>query len=57
MFDVFTAVSHHDSTAWSLVICRDIDTFVENLQSTLNFFANLESSSDNAEGESFVPFV
>lgn len=57
VLEVYAAASNHNPAAWPIVICRDIDTFVEHLQSTLNFFDNLESASGNAKGESFVPFV
>jgi hypothetical protein len=38
---------------------RDVDYFIEKLESTIKFFTNLESSSDeDGAGENdFVPFI
>ena len=39
------------------VLCREVDVFIEKLESTIEFFASLESSSSDGADDDFVPFV
>lgn len=36
---------------------RDIDVFIEHLESTVSFFATLEGGNETSGEDDFVPFI
>ena len=51
---MFFLITNLDNTRFCV---RDVDTFVEKLESTISFFRNLEGKEGAALDDDFQPFI